>query len=343
MKLGIIGCGNIVDMHVRHIDRTPVKTVCVMDVDQGRRLRMAERLGCDCASDRAELLARSDVDAVLIASPNSDHAPSAIAALKAGKHVLCEKPVVRNLDEGQPVLLAARESKAVFQSAFMRRCHPAYQRLRELVRSAIGEIQNVRIRNTDAVPPENWLQCQSSAEWVNSSGGYLTISGCHSLDIMRWILGEPKSVLGKTRSWGGVPAEAYTSAAFDYGPFHAFWDYGLHRVRFTGDWRTSWEDKWEVLGEKARVSLSMPDWDRYDENRPILRVQWGDGRLEEWAMPPCDYYEMQLVKFAGNVAAGKAEPDLSDGLRAQALVAAIRESSRNGVSVPVSDFYSKID
>jgi len=339
LKLGIIGCGNIVGMHVRNLARTAVRVTGVMDLDEARARAMGERLGCAWVTERAALLARADVEAVLIATPNVDHGASTLAALSAGKHILCEKPVVMTLDEGIAVLHAVQRSSVVYQSAFMRRCHPAYRRLRQLVQEEIGEIQHVRIRNTGGVPSEHWLPIQNDARAFALMGGNLVTSGCHSLDIMRWILGEPKTLFGKTRSWGDLRYEGFTTAAFNYGDFTAFWEYGIHRVQFVGDWHTGWEDTWEVTGELARVSLSMPDWDRYEENRPVLRIHWADGRVEEPALPPCDYYEVQLNEFAANVTAGHATPGALDGVRAQALVEAIRTSSHTGKNVKVGQFY----
>ncbi len=341
LNLGIIGCGNIVGMHVRHLDRTPIHVTCVMDIDPARARAMGERLGCAWTTDRAALLARDDVQAVLVATPNIDHAESAQAALAAGKHVLCEKPIVTTLEEGIEVAQAAREAPGIFQSAFMRRCHPAYRELRRLVQEEAGEIQHVTIRNSGGVPAAKWLDIQNDANYVRLMVSNLVTSGCHSLDIMRWVLGEPRGVFGKTRSWGDLPYEGYTTATFDYDGFVACWDYGLHRVLGVGDWRTGWEDTWEVTAERARITLSMPDWDRYEENRPILRIHWGDGRVEEPMLPACDYYEVQLNAFAANVAAGTANPDAMDGFRAQALVEAIRTSTATGQVEAVGAYYEK--
>lgn len=343
LKLGIIGCGNIVSMHLRHLARTPVQVTCVMDSNAANAQAVGERLGCAWTTERAELLARADVEAVLIATPNVDHADSSLEAIRAGKAVLCEKPIVKTLAEGIAVVRAVRQAGAFYQSAFMRRCHPAYQRLRQLVREEIGEIQHVRMRNTGAVPPDAWLTIQNDAKTFALMGGNLVTSGCHSLDIMRWVLGEPATVFGKTRSWGSLPYEGFTTATFDYGDFMVCWEYGLHRVQYVGDWKTGWEDTWEVTGEKARVTLSMPDWDRYDENRPILRIQWADGRSEEPSLPPCDYYEVQLQRLVENLAAGVAEPNVIDGFRAQALVEAIRDSCIAHESKAVEPYYRLAD
>mgnify|MGYP001440866493 CR=1 FL=1 len=80
LRLGIIGCGNIVKMHVRHIDRTPVKMVCVMDIKEEAARAMAQQLGCEWTTDRASLLARKDVGAVLITHSPS---PRSLAASRA--------------------------------------------------------------------------------------------------------------------------------------------------------------------------------------------------------------------------------------------------------------------
>ena len=145
------------------------------------------------------LLSRDDVDAVYIATPNHLHAPQTLAALDAGKHVVCEKPTALNEAEARQMYDAAESAGLYFATAFDQRYHAAHRRIWELVamdRAAFGEVTNVRIRyacwtGSDWRPPgdrtgDNWRVDPSRA-----GGGAMIDLAPHGLDLTQYILGEP--------------------------------------------------------------------------------------------------------------------------------------------------------
>ena len=117
--------------------------------------------GCDTYVDFRELLARTDIDAVSIVVPDHWHALIAIAAMKAGKDVYCEKPLSLTIYEGQEMVKAARKYRRVFQTGGQFRSSPTVRRACELVRNGrLGEIRCVRTW-VDAQPPSQpWLAAQ---------------------------------------------------------------------------------------------------------------------------------------------------------------------------------------
>jgi predicted dehydrogenase len=157
---------------------------------QAREISAAE-LGCEQTSaDPVTAAVSDDVDAVVIASPTFTHADIAIAALQAGKHVLCEKPLASTLEEADAVSAAARASSSRFAMAFMRRFDRGFVRAAE--RIAAGDIgKPLLIRATGRGPglPPEWA-------WdPRSSGGLIAEVNSHDLDTVRWLSGQEYSAV----------------------------------------------------------------------------------------------------------------------------------------------------
>src|SRR5262249_31060492 len=146
MRVGIVGCGLIGQKRARAMGQNPL--VAVADVNQDRAAALARQYpGCVAGADWRAVVARPDVDAVVVSTTN--HAPAAVtlAAVRAGKHVLVEKPAARNAAELAPVIDAARQAKMVVKVGFNHRFHPAFEAARQLVDDgAIGPLLYVRAR-----------------------------------------------------------------------------------------------------------------------------------------------------------------------------------------------------
>ena len=142
------------------------------------------------------LLARDDVDAVYVATPNDAHLGPVRAAAAAGKAVLCEKPVARTLAEAEALLDAVREAGVPYGTAFDQRFHPAHVALREIIEDgALGTVTAVRIRYAcwtgpdwapDENPHDNWR-----ADPDRAGGGAFLDLAPHGLDLTQVLLGEP--------------------------------------------------------------------------------------------------------------------------------------------------------
>ncbi|MDT7855509.1 Gfo/Idh/MocA family oxidoreductase [Rubrivirga sp. S365] len=142
------------------------------------------------------LLARDDVDAVYVATPNDAHLGPVRAAAAAGKAVLCEKPVARTLAEAEALLGAAQAAGVPYGTAFDQRFHPAHVALRELIAGgALGTVTAVRIRyacwtgpdwSPDENPHDNWR-----ADPERAGGGAFLDLAPHGLDLTQVLLGEP--------------------------------------------------------------------------------------------------------------------------------------------------------
>ena len=150
VRIATIGMGIIGFIDTATALKVPgVELVAVADLYEGRRVHAKERFGERIAAyvDYHDILARPDVDAVLVCVPDHWHARIAIDAMKAGKAVYCEKPMVRVVDEGAAVIAAEKETGAVFQVGSQYASSLIYEKVRELIsQGAIGPINSVEAR-----------------------------------------------------------------------------------------------------------------------------------------------------------------------------------------------------
>ncbi len=237
LNVGFIGMGKQMRGHLRNcLGRDDVQVVAVCDVDTTRREDAKKRVNdtystktgttyTDCAAynDFRELLARKDIDAVVIATPDHWHAYIAIAAVKAGKDVYCEKPLTYNVHEAVELVQAVRKSNRVFQVGSQQRSAREFRVACELVRNGVvGRVNSVHVSFGDPAtryqepeeplePGLDWkmwcgpgpLVAYNSMlsprglhdhfpKWRNTwefGGGMITDWGAHHIDIAQWGLG----------------------------------------------------------------------------------------------------------------------------------------------------------
>lgn len=183
VRVGVIGVGSIGTAHAtslaREISGATVSVVC--DVDAARAAALAVDLGARSVPAPAQVFDADDVDAVLIASPDTAHAEQVTSGLKAGKQILCEKPLATSESDAQAVLDAeAALGRRIIQVGFMRRFDPGYVQLKqEFTADRIGDpliVHNIH-RNTRAA-------------YGLITEQTLTNMVVHEFDINRWLLDE---------------------------------------------------------------------------------------------------------------------------------------------------------
>ncbi|HLU35260.1 MAG TPA: Gfo/Idh/MocA family oxidoreductase [Thermomicrobiales bacterium] len=201
IRLALIGTGFGSAVHLpalAHVDHTELVAICSRR--QERATAIAARHGVHTAStDWRDVINDPGVDAVIIATPPYLHHQMVIAAIEAGKHVLCEKPLARNLAETRDMARLAEHAKVVAMVNHQYRYLPIRRRVKELIDEGyIGEPQSVSmiVFNSSLTDPETtrftWLMEEEKA------GGMLRAFGSHYIDTLRWWLGEIDGVAGTT-------------------------------------------------------------------------------------------------------------------------------------------------
>ncbi|MCL4369024.1 MAG: Gfo/Idh/MocA family oxidoreductase [Actinobacteria bacterium] len=219
------------------------QVVAVCDVDRTHLDEAAARFGPDCKKyhDFRELLARKDIDAVVIGTPDHWHSYIAIAAMKSGKDVYCEKPLTLTIDEGKKLVSVWRDTGRVFQVGSQQRSDARFRLACELVRNGrLGQIKNVETHLPTGptggpfpilpIPDDlDWDMWQGQTPytdyvkerthgtfrwWLTYSGGMLTDWGAHHNDIAQWGLGTDRSGPTSVQAIGQGPkvcSECYST------------------------------------------------------------------------------------------------------------------------------------
>jgi predicted dehydrogenase len=225
VKLGIIGIGNIGTAHAKSVFEGKVpglELAAVADRNLARREWAQGFLpsGFPVFIDGAELIKSGVVQAVLVAVPHYQHPPLTIESLKAGLHVMCEKPAGVYLKQVREMIAVAEKSDRVFAMMFNQRTNCNYRKMHELVHSGqLGAIKRVSWIVT------NWYRTQSyydSGEWRatwDGEGGGVLLNQCpHNLDLLQWICGMPEKVRAFCHNgkWHNIEVEDDVTAYLEY-------------------------------------------------------------------------------------------------------------------------------
>jgi xylose dehydrogenase (NAD/NADP) len=227
-----------------------------------------------------ELLAAPDIDAVYISLPNTLHCPWSIAAMEAGKHVICEKPLSRSAQEVEEAFDVSERTGRLFTEAFMYRHNPQTKRLAELVRDgAIGELRLVRSAFSYSLYDAENIRLRTDVD-----GGSLMDVGCYCVSGARLLAGEPESVFGQ---------------AF-VGPTGTDWVF-TGSLRFPGDVLAQFDcataltdrDELEAVGSEGSLFLDDP----WHCRTPVIELRREDG-VERIELEPVDSYQLELENLA---------------------------------------------
>jgi predicted dehydrogenase len=193
IRTAVIGTGSISDFHLKSYARHPdAELVAVCDLNAERARQKADQFGAAKSySDYKELLADPDIDAVSVCTWNNTHAEISIAALRAGKHVLVEKPLCTTVEEALRIQEAVKETGKQLMIGYVRRYDPNARLLKEFVDK--GEFGDLYYAKASSIRrhgnPGGWF-----ADRSRSGGGPLIDIGVHMIDLCWYMMGRPKAV-----------------------------------------------------------------------------------------------------------------------------------------------------
>jgi UDP-N-acetylglucosamine 3-dehydrogenase len=195
IKIGVIGCGSIA--RHRHLPEyalnDQVEMVAVCDVISSRAEEIADKYGAKAYTDFHEMLLDPNVEAVSVCTPNYLHASISIAALNAGKHVLCEKPMATSKKEAEEMIKAAEANGKKLMIGHNQRFVPAHVKAKEWINEGkLGKIYSFRTTFGHA-GPETWSVDGTDSWFFKKSQAFIGAMGdlgVHKADLLRYILGE---------------------------------------------------------------------------------------------------------------------------------------------------------
>jgi predicted dehydrogenase len=324
LKWGIISTANIgLTKVIPGLFRSPSsEVVAIASRDLSRAREAADKLGIPRAyGSYEELLADPDIDAVYNPLPNHLHVPMTLAAARAGKHVLCEKPVAMSADEAAQ-LRQVPGDRLVYE-AFMVRFHPQWLRAREIVRSGeLGEVRAIRTvfcyRNLDPANVRNIAEI---------GGGALMDIGCYAIISGRFLFdAEPIRVVTLLDRDPAFGTDRLTSVIADFG--------NGRQLVFTCSTQLVPQQRVEALGTHGRLELIIP-FNPVANTATALTVDTGhtfDGTLaRREVFPPSDHYAEQGEAFARAVLDGKGlEWGIDDAIANMKVIDAVFRSEKSG-------------
>ncbi len=282
----------------------------------------ANKLGIPKAYGSYEaLLADPEIEAIYNPLPNDLHVPMTLAAARAGKHVLCEKPVAMNAAQAEQLREVA--GKVHVMEAFMVRFHPQWLRAREIVRSgALGELRSIQsffsYFNQD---PGNIRNL------VANGGGALYDIGCYPIVTARFLFeAEPVRVMALFDRDPNFKTDRTTSAILDFG--------NGRRLDFTVSTQSAPYQRVQAVGTQKRLSVEIPFNAPPGETTRIFvddGSRLGDASAIAEVLPPCNQYTLQGDAFARAVRGEIALPfGVEDAIRNMRVIDALFRSGESG-------------
>ncbi len=198
INVAIVGLGNISAAHIEAWQAFPdrARIVAMVDIIPEKARARAAEYGVDCEifDDHHAILDREDIDLVDVCTPPYVHAEISINALRAGKHVICEKPMAASLEECDAVIRAAEESGRLFSSIAQNRFRTSISRLKQVLDSGIaGEVKHFSVDSL-------WWRGHCYYDlwwrgtWEKEGGGCTLNHAVHHIDMLGWMMGLPDSV-----------------------------------------------------------------------------------------------------------------------------------------------------
>ena len=199
LGVGIIGAGVIMRRHATAYRCLPelARLVAVADIDQARAIEAKrEHAFQEGYTNYRDLLSRDDIDLVSICTPPQLHMPIIIDALEAGKHVLCEKPMARTLEDADRTIhIADRYPQLALSFVYQYRSDPTHLRIRQLIQNRdLGRILMANVRVRAKRMPAYYAATPGRASWTTDGGGVLINQAIHQLDALIFFLGTPVEV-----------------------------------------------------------------------------------------------------------------------------------------------------
>jgi len=342
LKMGILGCGSIAQIaHLPALMKAEnIELTAACDIAEDLVNTIALKYDIPTVfTDHRKFLAEADMDAVLIPVAHAYHAPLSIEAMRAGKHVLVEKPMAVTVEECEEMVRVSKETGKQLQVACMKRYDPALQFAQKFVREEMGERLWVSGWYCDSVFHGDYVRSlrggryssphqRRPAEQIQDRHLNLVLGhGVHLIDTLQFFGGRitavTTTVTQKDRDMVSMSLLEYADGARGTAQL-------MSRVRM------DWCEGIMIHGVGGSVIANIPF--PYKLTGSEVRVY--DAQRKEYRFPPtpdADPYERQLEAFASAILEGRTvSPNAEEGLADQKVIIAIHESHKTGKRVVIT-------
>ena len=335
-RIALVGCGRISKNHFDAIDKIDgLELVAVCDVDLTRAEQAAKERGVECFTSYEKMLKESKADVITIATPSGLHTDQGVAAARAGKHVVMEKPMAISLTGADALVQACDKAGVQLFVVKQNRLNPPIQLLKRAIdKNRFGRIYMASCTVHWARPQEYYDQAPWRGTWEFDGGAFMN-QASHYVDLIQWLMGPVESVMAKTATLArrietedtGVAVLRFRSGAL-----------GSIQVTMLA-YPRNLEGSITILGEKGSVKIGGTAVNKVDFWQ-FAEYDDDDKAIESVDTNPPNVYGLGHQGYYRNVLAvlrGEAKPDTDGraGRKSLELILGIYESAKTGRDVPL--------
>lgn len=340
IRFGLIGCGNIARFHIHGIKAAGAKVTYIVDVNEEAAKPWIEKTGARFSKDYMDLIRSDEVDVVSVLASARFHKEMCLAALMAGKDVVCEKTMANSGEEAYEIVKHAEASKQLFFTTYMKRFFPAVIKGKELMPD-LGRIISAHVRSY-----QQWGDFFSTddLDWAagvtrNYGGAILKCAGSHMLNMTMHFLGRPEYVYAKTDYVQGTDFDRKVTSVMEFEEgITATFETMAHPLTKIGYEKNSWDEKIEINGVNGRLELYTVMWD-HPENNGALLVYYNNKTetVTEYRYAPMNPFDTEIAEIVKAVEKREQiKPDVIDGYNVDELISAMKESNDRKAAVKIT-------
>lgn len=340
--IGIIGCGSISRFHYEGYELAGARIAHVCDIRPEAATAVAERYNARVSTDYQAVIDDPDVQLISVLTNARYHKDICLAAIKAGKGVVCEKTLSDNPADSWEIAQAATAAGIFCATAYMKRYFPAIQQAKELL-EGMGEIISIHARSWQ--PWDLWNSPLTDEVAIHPSmikqrygGGVLVCGGSHIIDLIHWLGGRPKQVCGDLHVREGMDIDNRANAMMwlENGGivnFEACW----HPLSYAGYERNGWDERLEINTVQGRLDIYTVTWDMPERNGALLIHQDAKtGRVTEYRYPAMNPFHAEIAEMLRRFNARETPmPNAIDGYVVDEIIAHITQSAEEQQRIPI--------
>jgi len=343
---GIVGCGGIAKFHFSGLEKAGARIKWVCDLDESAARPWTGKTGAQYTADFADVVADPEVNTVVVTTISSVHKTVCLAAIDAGKAVICEKTLAENADDALEIVSRAAEQKTLFFTSYMKRYIPAMQKAKELL-PQLGTIMSSHIRvhqpwgvKWDEIPTTGLLgeKTDGKSEVVRRyGGGILVCGGSHVLDLTCFFVGRPMRLYASMYTAEGMDFDLRATAMFDTANGPVLWDALAHPYGRTGFLRDGWDERVEINGVGGKLEVYSSLWNDVEHKASMLvHYDNATGESTEYRYRPESAFDRAVAAFCADISVGvqRAQSPVT-GYDADELISHIKKSAALGQAVDV--------
>ena len=347
IRVGVIGCGNITKFHFDGLEEAGADIAWVCDLDEDTAQPWARKFDAKYTSDYMDIIRDESVRAVWVAPISKVHREMCLAAIEAGKAVVCEKTLAEGPDDALEIVTAAERKGTCFYTSYMKRFIPAVQKAKELM-PQIGKVMSSTFRAHQCWgdlwsqnPAEGFAHTPPGGTSVlvqRYGGGILVCGGSHILDLIGHFMGRPRRLAATMHIPEDRDYDLRASAIMETENGNVFFEALSHPLGKIGFLRDGWDEWIQISGTAGRLDIYSSQWNN-PTNKASLLVHYDNatGNSTEYLFDAVSPFSLAVAHFCSQIEKGEQGPQSRvTGYDVDELIDCIKQSSQSGKMLNVN-------